>query len=187
MDVTLYVGSSKNYSEKELKRLCYRFSEASDLPERKNPLSLSETKDNLNYYKVNTYSRLYSECYARGHWPEISMAITWLRSNFQDAVILYGGDTYHIDETPVFTIKNQQNLTEYWCKHGGTEYRNRIPLEAQFKRLCPHCDVVMSVYSSMGTDKRRIVCLGCKFEEETIDNGKTWSIDKKDWFDLTNK
>lgn len=179
VDLQLAVKTNKLREEKELKELNYRFMEASSLGYGKNPIKLCDEKaDDSFIYEIETVSRHYSEGYARGHFPEIYCAIEWLRYNFPEGEILYGGDHYFVEELPILSKEEQRELLDFWCKSGGLTYRHREPENELFKRICPNCEQVMTQYMWSGGNGE-VNCLGCKYKEETKDQGKTWQEIKK--------
>lgn len=174
VDLRLGVKTKRLCEEKELKELNYRFLEASSLGYGKKPINLSDEKVDESYiYEVDTTSRLYSQRYARGHFPEIYCAIEWLRYNFPEGEILYGGDHCFIEETPVLSKEEQEKLLEFWCKSGGLTYRQRKPQNDLFRRVCPNCEQVMNQYMWSG-GSGEVSCLGCKYKEKTQDQGQSW-------------
>lgn len=180
IDIRLAARTTKRRTPQEIKELNYRFMEASSFGYGKNPITENyDYNKSIFFYEVYSLSRLYADSYARGHWPEINSAIDWLRFNFPEADIIYGGDHTDIEDLPVLTMVDQKHLNDFWCTSGGLTYRNRIPDRESFKRLCPNCDVIMSQYMFSG-ENGAIACLGCKFREETKDGGNSWFELKKE-------
>ena len=176
IDASLMVKSKCKYSAEELNELNYRFMEASCYGDT--PKAICEAEQQKNdphfYYKIGSSSRYYGRGYERGDWPTISYAITWLRFNFPDSEILYGGDCYDIEEYPVFTLKDQQEMDIHWCKNEHLPYRDR---GNDHNRVCPNCNKICTQYM-WGSQKAGVNCLGCEFTEETTDDGITWSTTK---------
>lgn len=179
LDISLWVKSKKEYSDEELRELNYRFMEATSISDRVPAIKKEEINpeympnENNFYYGVYSFSRYYGMGYARGPWDRITMAINWLRFNFTDSEILYGGDCM-VYECPVLTKEEQNKIDEFWYEDGGLSYGNRKPGNEALIKKCPVCDVVMSQYM-WGGNKAGICCLGCKYRLETEDNGKTWT------------
>lgn len=179
VDIHLAARTKKRRTEAELKELNYRFEEACCLGYESEPIKLSDYNekyypDDTNlYYELSTLSRYYSEGYARGYFPDIYAAIEWFRRNFPEADILYDGDFDGIENTSVLTKEKQEELLDYWCKHGGLEYRNREPENPLFKRNCPVHNKQMIQYMWSGGNGA-INCLACGYKEETKDKGITW-------------
>ena len=183
VDVILAAKTKQKRTDDELRELNYRFMEASNLGYEKNPIGEADFSryypdSDTYYYEVHTLSRYYGEDYARGHWPEIYAGIEWLRQNFPEAEIVYGGDHTSIENIGVLTKEEQEEIMRFWCKQGGLSYRTRPPESPLFRRECPNCKIVMS-QSMWSGGNGRITCQGCKFQEETTDQGKTWFEVKK--------
>lgn len=176
IDINMWVKSKKKYEEAELKELNYRFMEATSISSRVTAIELETSgyvpDDGFFYYDIYSPFRYYSEGYARGPWDSITTAINWLRYNFKDSEILYGGDCM-VDECPILTKERQNEIDEFWFKSGGLTYRERKPDNELFAQKCPNCDVLMNQYMWSGGNGE-LICLGCKYKIETKDQGKTW-------------
>lgn len=180
IDIRMGVKTKKLRSAEELRKLNYRFMEASDLGWDKSPITLEDYKRNGDYfYELNSLSRYYSGGYSRGHFPEIYCAIEWLRQNFPEGEVLYGPDQYSIDETSVFSKQDQEELLQFWTQNGSLNYRYTKPDHPGLYRECPNCKEIMSQFM-WGGGQAGIRCLGCKYVEVTKDDGKTWEEIKKE-------
>lgn len=178
LDAQLYFTTTRKVSKEELADLNYRFKEAvsfgwGDFPiEEKN-----FTRNGLPYYEVCSLSRYYGEGYERGDFPEIYMTFQWIKGNFENAVIYYGGDTYDDKdsfETPILDEYEEESLIEHWVKNGGLPYRHREPENPALRKECPkHLGKIMDQYM-WGGNAAGIICQACKHKEETHDGGKTW-------------
>jgi hypothetical protein len=184
VDASLYLKTSRKYSEEELKDLNFRFKEASGFGDNDFPITKQDyQRDGEDYYEVYSFSRYYGEGYERGHWPEIYMAIKWLQNNFEGATIYYGGDTYdHAEdfETPEFTEEREKELLEHWYKNGGIPYRMH-----SLKEVSVNCSVHEKPMSQAmwGGGKIGLVCLACGRKKITEDGGKTSKeLDKNENF-----
>lgn len=178
VDVHLAARTKKKRSDDELLELNYRFKEANrGFGYEINPITLADYSDHYPngdfIYQVATLSRYYGEGYERGMWPEINGAIEWMRQNFPEAEILYGGDHGFIEETPIFTEEDQKETTAMWCKSGGLGYRGEEPKTPSFRRECPFHKKTMAQYMWSGNNGA-INCLACGYAEETKDGGTTW-------------
>ena len=181
IDISLYVKTKKKYEEAELRHLNYRFMEATSIGWGNKPIQLYDgdfkPQDDCFYYQVDSLCRYYGVNYSGGNWSDISMAINWLRFNFEDSEILYGGDS-SADECSILTKEDQEELNEHWYKTGRLTYRGRKPHNELFAQICPTCDVVMNQYMWSGGNGE-INCLGCGYTLKTEDLGKTWQEIKK--------
>jgi len=181
IDISLYIKTKELKTPEELLDLNYKFLEACSIGDGKQPISLDDghfvPKDGYNYYSVWSLSRYYGVGYARGAWDSICMAIEWLRLNFKDSEILYGGDC-SADECPIFTIEDQKEMTEYWAKNGGISYRQRKPDSPNYEIDCPNCKKMMSQFMWCNNGGG-IRCLGCKYTLQTKDGGENWEEIKR--------
>lgn len=186
VDIHLAAKTTRKRTEDELIDLNYRFEEANrGFGYETLPIKVSDYNDTyykesgVYYYQVSTLLRYYGKGYERGPYPDIYAAIEWMRQNFPEAEILYGGDYGFIEETPVFSKEDQEELMAYWCKEGGLNYRGRLPEDPLFRRPCPIHKRIMAQFM-WGGNKGGINCLACGHREETTDGGANWEVIKKE-------
>ena len=74
-------------------------------------------------HEFDTMSRLYSDGYERGSWPDICAVLMILHACPGVGKVWYGGDSYV--SLPEFTVDDVLDLSNHFMKHGERPYRSR--------------------------------------------------------------
>ncbi len=128
VDCEILFSTGRELSEQDEKILAWRLVEAVGrrffYPER--PFhrlhSSSEMYGTTATHEINSLERFYGEGYERGHWPDIAAVITWLRLNFPNGQVWYGGDTG--EALTLITDQFMSETWKHWAEHGGVPYRD---------------------------------------------------------------
>lgn len=74
-------------------------------------------------HECDTLSRLYSDGYERGSWPDICAVLMLLFACPGVGRVWYGGDSY--DTIPEVTPDDVLELSRHFMEHGERPYRSR--------------------------------------------------------------